>query len=242
MISKVREIVLADQRMKIREIDTMIVPHVPPRTPLAALKALSDGEDLKEFLNKLNNPTLRTAITQKTCRATEYRRVTESPGNCKGRKATKTSRTQEDTQISPASSRTGGIGGRQTKKEVQPTNASGPGQRATYRPECYQPDDNLQHGPPFDEYRLLVDDQFGFRPDHSTMPDNGPRQNVLPQETDNGKGVYGPEKGVRQDPLRRSALQVEGSRYFCQNPEDDPTPRIGNSTPSCTMRDFQWGH
>ncbi|GJQ70649.1 hypothetical protein Trydic_g23038 [Trypoxylus dichotomus] len=55
---------------------------------LAGLKALSDGEELQEFINKLNrgffeisfvteNPPLKMAITQKTCAATKHRTVKE---------------------------------------------------------------------------------------------------------------------------------------------------------------------
>ncbi|GJQ75297.1 hypothetical protein Trydic_g23484 [Trypoxylus dichotomus] len=48
---------------------------------LAALKALADGEDLQEFLDKLNreNPALETATAQKSCGATKQRTVIESP-------------------------------------------------------------------------------------------------------------------------------------------------------------------
>ncbi|GJQ72963.1 hypothetical protein Trydic_g1604 [Trypoxylus dichotomus] len=67
-----------------------LVFHVPRRTAVVALKALTGGEDLQEFLDELNrgffektlaseNPALKTATTQKTYGATKHRTVTESP-------------------------------------------------------------------------------------------------------------------------------------------------------------------
>ncbi|GJQ66725.1 hypothetical protein Trydic_g4670 [Trypoxylus dichotomus] len=101
-----------------------LVLQVPRRTALAALKVLADGENLQEFLNKLKRgffektlvqekPALKTVTTQKTYEATKHRTVKEEkPGNTR-----KTSKTQEDTQMPPASSRKEDIGGRRAEEE-----------------------------------------------------------------------------------------------------------------------------
>ncbi|GJQ71416.1 hypothetical protein Trydic_g11142 [Trypoxylus dichotomus] len=110
-----------------------IVLHAPSRTILAALKALTDGEDLQEFLDKLNsgffektlaseNPALQTATARRTYGATKHRTVTKSLGKLQKKKSQevygstrKTSRSHGDTQMSLASSRKEDTGGKQTE-------------------------------------------------------------------------------------------------------------------------------
>ncbi|GJQ73252.1 hypothetical protein Trydic_g13627 [Trypoxylus dichotomus] len=102
--------------------------YVPRTTALAALKVLAEGEDLQEFLDKLNrgffekilvieNPAEKTATTQKTYGTTKHRTVKEEkPGSTR-----KISRTQENTQMPPASSRKKDTGERRTE-EGSPAN------------------------------------------------------------------------------------------------------------------------
>ncbi|GJQ87171.1 hypothetical protein Trydic_g12524 [Trypoxylus dichotomus] len=108
------------------------------RTALAALKTLADG-DLQEFLDKLNrelfektlaseNLTLKTATTQETYVATKRRTVSQEAVTLKEDKPGNTwttSRTHEDTQMPPASSRKKDTGGRRTE-EGRPTNDTKP--------------------------------------------------------------------------------------------------------------------
>ncbi|GJQ74521.1 hypothetical protein Trydic_g21388 [Trypoxylus dichotomus] len=84
---------------------------------LAALKALVDGEDLQELLDKLNRGILlgnlcqREPSTKDGDHTEDIRIKAEKLGSTR-----KTSRTQEDTQMPPGSSGKENTGGRRTEK------------------------------------------------------------------------------------------------------------------------------